>query len=686
MATLSEAFATAVAHHQAGRLDLAAEIYRRILAVEPHHAHTLHLLGVIAHQTGQHAVAVDHIRRAIALFAGDASFYHNLGEAYRGLRKNSEALAAYRRALELDPAVPETHNGLGLVLQAEGQTAEALACFERALRLRPNYAEAVNNRAMVWNDQGRLDEAAAEFRRAQQLDPRLPAAFSNLGTILHQQRKIEEAVACYQRALELNPEIAETYCNLAAALQEQGSLDAARAACQRSLQLRPGYAEALVNLGGVYKDQGQLVEAIAISRQAVECRPDFAGAYSNVLYTMLYSADYDAQQILAEHRRWNERYAAPLAAAVRPHANDRSPDRRLRIGYISPNFRAHPLALIAGPLFRAHDHQQFTIYCYSDLPAPDATTAFLRGCADAWREIVGRPDDEVAELVRADQIDILVDMTMHMAHQRLLVFARKPAPVQVTWFAYPGTTGVSAIDYRLTDPYLDPPGLTDGDYTEQSIRLPDTFWCYDPGTTAVEVGPLPALAKGYVTFGCLNNFCKITPVVRRLWAAVLRELPDARLLLLAKEGSHRQALLDAMQAEGVAAERVSFVGMRPRDDYLRLYHQIDVGLDTLPYNGHTTSLDSFWMGVPVVTLAGQTVVGRAGVSQLTNLGLAELAAQTPAQFVAIAAGLARDLRRLAELRATLRGRMEKSPLMDGPRFARNIEAAYRTMWRRWCAT
>ena len=282
----------------------------------------------------------------------------------------------------------------------------------------------------------------------------------------------------------------------------------------------------------------------------------------------------------------------------------------------------------------------------------------------------------------ADRIDVLVDLTMHMSRTRLLAFARKPAPVQVTWLAYPGTTGVTAIDYRLTDINLDPPGMHEGCYTEESFRLPDTFWCYNPLADGPPVNALPVLEKKFVTFGNLNNFCKINVEVLKLWAHVLRAVAGSQLLLVTGEGSHRQHTLEILQREGIAPERVRLEDRRVRSKYLELHHQIDLGLDTFPYNGHTTSLDSFWMGVPVVTLVGQTVVGRAGLCQLRNLGLPELIAETPEQFVKIAIDLVNDVPRLSELRATLRGRMTASPLMDAPRFARNVEGAYRTMWQR----
>jgi predicted O-linked N-acetylglucosamine transferase (SPINDLY family) len=417
----------------------------------------------------------------------------------------------------------------------------------------------------------------------------------------------------------------------------------------------------------------------------VELRPSYVAAHSSLVYSLHFCPGTDARTLYEEHRRWDRRFAEPIARLILPHPNEPAPERLLRIGYVSPDFRDHVVGRNLLPLFRAHDRRQFEIFCYSGVTRPDAVTELFRGHTDAWRDVTDRTDEQLAQVVREDRIDILVDLTLHMVGNRLLVFARKPAPVQVTFAGYPGTTGLSAIDYRLTDPYLDPPGLHDDHYSEESVRFFDSFWCYDPLDREPAVNPLPALANGFVTFGCLNHFGKVNRPVLRLWAEVMCAVAGSRLLLLAPEGPQRQSTLDRLGEDGVSPERVTFVAHQPQQAYLGLYRHIDVVLDTFPYNGHTTSLDSLWMGVPVITLVGQTAVGRAGLSQLTNLGLLELIGGTPEDFVRIAVDLAGDPPRLGELRATLRGRMEASPLMDVERFARAIEAAYRSMWQRWCA-
>ncbi len=668
-----------------GKLDEAIACHRRALELKPDSPETHNNLGNALHAQGELDEAVACWRRALDLKPNYAEAHNNLGAALREQGKLEEAAACWRRALQLKPEYADAHNNLGVALKAQGKLEEAAACHRRALELKPDFAESHNNLGVVLREQGKLDEAVAACRRALELQPHYAEAHSNLGNALKDQGKLDEAVACYRQALERNPHYAEAHNNLGIVQKEAGNFDEAIACYGRALELQPDYAKAHNNLGVAFKDQGRLDESLACCRRALEARPEFIEAHSNLLYAQLFHPACDAAALCQEHRRWNQQHAAPLAKFIQPHGNDRSPHRRLRIGYVSPDFREHCQALFTVPLLSAHDHGQFEIVCYADVVRPDGITERLRSCADGWRNIVGLGHERVAELIRQDGIDILVDLTMHMAGNRLLVFACKPAPVQACWLAYPGTTGVSTIDYRISDPYLDPPGLYEHCYTEQSIRLPDSFWCYDPLADEPAVNSLPAAEKGHVSFACLNNFCKVNPPVLKLWAEVLKAVKRSRLTLLAGAGSHRRQTLDLLAEEGVDRDRVTFVAYQPRGSYLASYRDIDVGLDTVPYNGHTTSLDSYWMGVPVVTLVGPTVVGRAGLSQLTNLGLPELIAAGPAQFVRIAAELAHDLARLSGLRATLRERLRASPLMDAPRFTRNLESAYRTMWRQWCA-
>ncbi|MGD0540630.1 MAG: tetratricopeptide repeat protein, partial [Tepidisphaeraceae bacterium] len=452
-----------------------------------------------------------------------------------------------------------------------------------------------------------------------------------------------------------------------------------------ALQIRPDLADALNNLANVLREQAKLDEAIVCYDRALALRPDDASIHSNKVYTLHNHPGYDAAAILREHRQWNLRHAGHLRQDAAGHPNDPSPQRRIRIGYVSPDFRNHPVGRFLLPLFDHHNPDAVEVFCYCDAPVSDAVTQRLRGRADVWRSTGALSHDQFAALIRQDRIDILVDLTMHMAHNRLLAFARKPAPVQVTYLAYCSTTGLDAIDYRLTDPYLDPPGQGDENYCEKSIRLPKTYWCYEPCASPPESAP-PAIAAGHVTFACLNNFCKVSSPTLNAWRQLLQKVPRSRLILHAKEGDHQQRLRDFLADAGIDPQRLIFVGYKPVEQYLQSYNEIDIALDPFPCAGGTTTCDALWMGVPVVTLAGQTAVGRSGLSILSNIGLPELVAATADQYVQIAADLARDPDRLTRLRSELRHRMATSPLMDAVQFAKDIEDAYRTMWREWCET
>jgi protein O-GlcNAc transferase len=718
---IQQTFDLAVQHHQAGQLPQAEHFYRQVLAQQPGHIHALQNLAVLSHQSGRNDIGIDLLRQAIALNPKSPEAHGNLGNLLKAKGQLDEAIAEYRLAIALKPNYPEAYYNLGLVLGKKGQLNDAVEAYRQAIAIRPDFADALGNLAAALKDQGQFDEALTVIRRAIALQPDRADGYYNLGIALSDKGLLDEAITAFRRATELRPSFAESYLNLANALKETGRLDAAidiyrraielkddfaeaysnlsvafgekglldeaLAAVRRAIELRFEYPKAHNNLAGILKDQGRLDEAIAAFRQAVALDPRYVDADSNLLYTLHFHPAFDARAIAIEHRRWNLRHAEPLRRFISPHDNDRDPNRRLRVGYVSPDLRTHPIGRFLMPLLANHDHRQFEVFCYSSVRAADDLTTRLRSAADVWRDIQSFSDEQVARLIREDRIDLLLDLTMHMAASRLLVFARKPAPVQVSWLAYPASTGLSTIDYRLSDPYLDPPGMDESIYSERTIRLPDTFWCYDPlDGRDIPVNSLPALETGFVTFGWLNNFCKINEDVLVLWAQVLRQVENSRLLLLASQGSHRQRILDRLAREGIEPGRVEFVGRKSHHEYLELYHRIDLGLDSFPYNGHTTSFDSLWMGVPVVTLVGQTAVSRAGWCLLSNLGLTDLAGRTAEQFMRRAVELATDLPRLSELRRTLRRRMEQSPLMDATRFARNIEAIYRQMWRDWCET
>jgi len=508
--------------------------------------------------------------------------------------------------------------------------------------------------AIEHHQAGRLAEAETLYRQILNLHPHHAHALHLLGIIARQVEKLEDAAQLMSRAVEVDSMVAIYHNNLGVVLLALGKHDAAIACFQNAMKLQPYYPE----------------------------------AHSNLILVLLVHRDSNPQIITEELKRWSNRYAAPLKPLIIPHVKPdlhHDPERRLKVGYVSADFRENVSDAFLDPLLRNQDHNQFEIFIYAQVAEADSFTRQFRSYADRWCDIFEVADQLVAEQIRRDQIDILVDLKLHTNGNRLPVFAYKPAPIQMTWLGYPGSTGLETIDYRLTDPYLDPPGSNDPSYIEESIRLPDCFWCYDPLIREPAVNSLPALTNGYVTFGSLNHFSKLNDRMLEIWARVLAAVPDSRLLILAPQGEAQHRVMRKLEQENIVQTRLKFVDRQPRITYFKLYHQIDLALDTLPYNGHTTNLDAFWMGVPVVTLTGGTVVGRAGWSQLCNLGLPELAAQTPEEYIKIAISLAGDLPRLSELRSTLRQRMESSPLMDAKQFTRNIEVVYRNIWRKWCA-
>jgi predicted O-linked N-acetylglucosamine transferase (SPINDLY family) len=591
------------------------------------------------------------------------------------------SIPALQKAAQFLPDDADAHAYLGSAQMAAGQLREAAASFRRALEIKPDQVETHYNLGVVLKSLGQADEAAASYRRAIALRPDYAEAHYNLGVTLKYLGQLEAAAASYCRALEIRPNFLEVCSNLGDILRSLGQLDAALASYRRAVEIKPELSEGHNNLGNVLKDAGKLDEAIACYRRAVALNPNHLQAHSNLIYTLYFHPDFDEQGILEETKQFASAHPAPCHSSLNsPESCGNANERRLRIGYVSPDFRDHCQSLFTLPLLSNHNHSRFEIYCYAQLAQPDAISKLLASCADVWRTTHGMTDAQLAETISNDGIDILVDLTMHMANGRPMLFALKPAPVQVAWLAYPGTTGIPEMDYRFTDPWLDPPGSGDERYTEKSIRLPDTFWCYAPLDSAnLQPNALPALVAGYITFGCLNNFCKVSDDTLCRWGQVMAQVPASRLILLAHAGVHRQRVLDLLGRFGIAADRIEFVEYQPRAKYLQTYQRIDLCLDTLPYNGHTTSLDAYWMGVPVVTQVGHTIVGRAGWSQLNNLGLPELAAFNVQDFIDIAVALATDLPRLSQLRQTLRKRLEESPLMDGERFANAIETAYRQL-------
>ena len=669
-----------------GEWDNAIKCYRQALILAPNQAEFHNRLGSALKSTGKLDAAIDALQTAVRLDPNLPPAHNNLGNAYQAQHRREEALESYRRALSLRSDYVEAMNNLGNCLRESGTIAEAIHWYREGLALRPNHPELLTHLADALEEKGRLAEAIDLRRRFLSLKPDDFHALIRLGNALMKVGGVDDALPVYARAASLDATSAVAQFDLGCALRAAARPDEAITCFRQALALEPTFAAAANNLGSALKDAGQLDQALSAFAQALSIQPDYREADDNLVYAQLFHPAIDRARQAAELRRWNHRYAKPLAVEIHPCNADRSLNRRLRIGYVSPDFRDHVVGRNVLPVLTRHDRSRFQVFCYANVESPDALTNRFRYASHAWRYITGFSDADTAEMIRRDRIDILVDLALHMAHNRLLIFARKPAPVQMTWAGYPGTTGMDTIDYRISDPHLDPPGADDSEfYAEKTLRLPHSFWCYDPLEIDLPANELPADEAGLITFGCLNNFCKLNLPALAIWSDLLRAIPSSRIRILAPEGSARQCVIDALRAGGVDSARVAFHSPRPRVDYLRLYHQIDICLDTFPYNGHTTSLDALWMGVPLLTIAGDSPVARAGVSQLTNLGLTELIADSGEQFVKIGVNLAADQGRLRLLRQTLRQRLSASPVMDAARFTADLEAIYIEAWRRYCA-
>ena len=578
-------------------------------------------------------------------------------------------------------------------LRAKGRCDEAMAELRRALLLRPDFAEAHHQLGNLLKSCGRHAEARSSLREAVRLEPRQAAMWLNLGVACLEIRLLDEAIGSFRRALELEPGRPEGHNILGHALLLQGRCTEAAEALETALRLRPGYAAAHDNLGRVRKAQGRSAEAVAHHRAALEELPR-AATHSNLLYTLNFLPGVRPEEIFAEHKRWAALYGEPAPGpASRQRPVRRSPGegggssegRPLRIGYVSPDLVDHAVAFFIEPVLASHDSARFEVHCYSDAPVPDDVTRRLHSHAARWRDTARWSDDRVEALIRSDGIDVLVDLAGHTARNRLAVFARRPAPVQATWLGYPNTTGLTAIDYRITDAVSDPPGQTDRWYSEKLVRLPETFSCYRPPLGSPAVGALPALGEGCVSFGCFSNLAKVTPDMIGLWALVLRDTADSRIILKSRglaDPPTAARIREEFARGGIAPERVELCGQElPSVDHLRLYHRVDIALDTAPYNGTTTTCEALWMGVPVVTLAGRTHASRVGASLLTHLGAPEWIATSPAEYRSRCRILAADFARLSWLRQNLRDRMRASPICDAGRFTRHLEEAYCWMAR-----
>lgn len=713
-----------IKQHQTGQLAQAETFYRNVLEIQPDQPDALHLLGVLAQQKGDYITAEKMIRLAIAQDSSTPLFYLNLGNALRGQGKNPEAIASYqkaidlepkfavahynianefssnknitqalvhyRKAVELEPDFPEAYLALAKTLHRQGSLDEAIECYQRTITLDPECAEAHFNTGFAKQTQGKLDEAIESYSRAIAIDPQRAEAYNNIGLAQSQQGRLDEAIENYIRALRINPRSADAYYNIGLALMLQGKLEKSLEYYQHVLEIDPEHELALNNLGSVLKEQGKLDEAETCYRRALKAHPDSIMSYTNLLLILNYNPRYDATTIFMEHLQFGTSIAKNIPVNLSLHTNERDPYRRIKIGYVSPDFRKHSVGFFIEPVLASHSHDLFEIFCYANLPVQDEMTVRMQAHTDQWKNIFPMSDDQVTDLIRKDGIDILIDLAGPTGHNRIMIFAYKPAPVQVSWIGYPNTTGLQTMDYRIVDAFTDPPGMNDRFCTEKLIRLPESFLCYLPDSNCPDICRPPVLESGVITFGSFNYFAKLNRDVVALWSKILNAVPNSRLIIKAKslhEITTRKYASDMFSENGIGMDRVELMAYHPSiTGHMAMYGLIDIALDTFPYNGTTTTCEAMWMGVPVVTLEGTTHVSRVGTSLLLNTGIKELIAKSPEEYIEIAVKLANDTERLKSLRQELRSMMLHSPLTDAKRFTLNLENCYRNIWQKWCAS
>jgi len=661
---------TATELHRAGRWAEAEGAYRRVIGAAQAN------LGVVLAVQGRRGEAVESLRRSLEQ-GHYPEIYNTLGSLFQQQGDLDQAVDSFGKAVALRPDYVDAHFNLATALTAAGRGPDAIDSYRRVVRLQPGHVAALNNLGQLLCQSGRTDEGVETFARAVALRGDFFEARSNLGTALTSLGRYGEALVHLTAAAGLRPDSPDVLNNLGNALRMAGNHDEAIRAMRRAVTLRPGFVEALGNLAAVLKDAGLIEQSIECYRRAIALRDD-APIAAGLLFALHHDPKTTAAQLKSEHVEWDRKYASAHAASWTRHANDPMPDRKLRVGYLGA-VGDSPVGRFMLRLLANHDREKLEPIVYADVPHGDRFAPKLQEHVSLWRNIFTWTDEQVVSAVREDRVDILVDLAMHGGRNRLMAFARKPAPVQATYLAYAGTTGMAAIDYRISDPYLDPPGRGDEDYSEKTVRLPRTFWCYDPGAEVPEPTEAPCERNGFITFGCLNSSAKVNGEVLKAWRLVLDAVPGSKMLLHWHDGENRRRV-----AETLGAGRVEFVGLVPIDRYFETYLRIDIALDPFPFCGGTTTCDALWMGTPVVTMAGATSVSRGGKSILNNVGFAQWVAHDLETYVQRAVGLAACTDSLALLRRRLRARMQDSPLMDGTRFAHDFETALRAMWREHC--
>jgi len=630
------------------------------------------------------------------------------------LGEYDEAVSCMRHVIKLQPNNAQAHYALGNVLHMQGKQKKAVPALERAVRLSPNYAAAWGLLGAINTSLGNMSKAVLQYKRAVELRPDLADLYMRLADVLSKSGKYKDAVSIYlelgkksydqgrpkdaimiyTKAIEIDPDNDVLYSNMGHMYQSIGDLDKAEASLSKASNLNPHSSGMLNNMGNVAKAQGRIAEAEDYFRRAIEIDPSDHKTHSNLLLCLQSKPDYDRVEIFHEHIRWAKLHTSSIKACS-SYRNQPDPDRKLRIGYVSPDLRTHAVGYLVEPILANHDPGQYEIFCYAEVSAPDNFTKRLRSMTHAWRSTCNMSDSQLVAKIRSDEIDILVDLAGHTNNNRLKVFAYKPAPVQVSYLGYSDTTGMSSIDYRLTDEVTDPAG-DEIYYSENVYYLRNGFSCYAPPAGTPEISRLPAGVAKAVTFACLNNLYKINPSVLDLWSRILHNVPASRMIIFRHvlKGKARDNLYREFEKRGIDGKRVDLQSELPAEYYQKyphgiwhmgLFDKIDIMLDTFPRDSHVIACEALWMGVPIVTLYGGRHSGRICASVLTAVGLPELIASTPDEYLNIAAHLANNLDELELIRKELRDRMKNSSLCDAGSFTKILEEAYRDMWARWCS-
>jgi len=669
----------------AGAFDEAAQHFQR--AVEADRTSPLALAHAGEFYFRQHKPeqALPLFVRVTKLEPKNAAAWRNLGVSHASIGEYEQAAAAFQRAVILKPDYPVAHHSLALALIALQRPYDAISAFQASISLNPQDQEVLYNFANTLVSISELDAAEAAFQLAVSLKPDFADAHCNLGKLYLNRNDGDAAVMHLRHAVSLNPDAAIPHKNLGAAYQHQGRLTEALACYETAVRIDPTFAEAISNAASLHLAMGNIEEASAAYRYALKLAPHNAATFSDLLFCLQNDHTISDEALFNAHREFAAHFEAPLRPGWPQHANDRDPNRRLRIGYVSGDLRNHAVAFFLEPLLANRDSANFEVHVYSNHAQVDAVTKRLATYVDAWTSCTHLSDDALAQRIRKDQIDILVDLSSHTAHNRLLTFARKPAPVQVTYIGYGGTTGLDAMDYRITDCWLDPVGVTDHLHSEELVRLTGGGAAFDGAQDAPDIDPLPALNGKGIMLACLNNPRKIRPPVTALWSRILTARPDATLMLgSVSDQALRNSLLTQFAENGIAASRITFQPWMPMHDYLALHNQIDLALDPFPYNGGTTSYHSLWMGVPFVTLAGNRTMSRVGACLLTTFGLDDWIADREDTYVGKVLSALADLPALDRLRRSLRRRIAPAGVNRSADVTASLESAYRSMWKSWC--